>query len=151
VSVLEEFRDAEERVVQRLKELEPAVAEYRELEKLARRLGVDVKGANGAGAPAAVTSGGAGTAARGRTRSRTARSAAGAKATATGRRTSNAPPGRRAEELLAVVRRRPGVTVRDAAAEMGVDPTGLYRIVRRLEKTGELRKSGRSLEASTGA
>src|SRR4051794_41882038 len=41
VSVLDQFRDAEQRVARRLKELEPAVAEYRELEEVAQRLGLD--------------------------------------------------------------------------------------------------------------
>src|SRR3954465_1761820 len=41
VSVLDQFRDAEKRVAQRLKELEPAVAEYRDLEVVAQRLGID--------------------------------------------------------------------------------------------------------------
>src|SRR4051812_23475771 len=42
MSVLDQFRDAEQRIAQRLKELEPAVAEYRELEVVAQRLGIDV-------------------------------------------------------------------------------------------------------------
>jgi hypothetical protein len=41
VSVLDDLRAAERRVAERLKELEPAVAEYRELETVARRLGID--------------------------------------------------------------------------------------------------------------
>jgi DNA-binding MarR family transcriptional regulator len=44
------------------------------------------------------------------------------------------------------VRARPGITVRDAGKELGVDPTRLYRVVSRLEARGELRKNGRSLE-----
>jgi hypothetical protein len=44
------------------------------------------------------------------------------------------------------VRGRPGLTVRQAAQELGVDPTGLYPVVRRLEKRGDLRKNGRALE-----
>jgi len=40
VSVLDDFRAAEQRVAQRLKELAPAVAEYRELEAVAQRLGI---------------------------------------------------------------------------------------------------------------
>jgi DNA-binding MarR family transcriptional regulator len=55
-------------------------------------------------------------------------------------------PGERGEQLLALVRSRPGVTVREAGAEFGVDPTSLYRVVRRLEERGELRKKGRGLE-----
>jgi transposase-like protein len=47
---------------------------------------------------------------------------------------------------MALVPARPGVTVREAGAEFGVDPTSLYRIVHRLEQRGELRKNGRALE-----
>ena len=46
---------------------------------------------------------------------------------------------------MALVRERPGVTVREVGAELGVDPTSLYRIVHRLEKDGELQKRGREL------
>lgn len=47
---------------------------------------------------------------------------------------------------LELVRARPGITARDASAEFGVDPTSLYRIVRKLEGGGQVRKTGRSLE-----
>ena len=41
MSVLDDLRKAEQRVAQRLKELEPAVAEYQELQEVAKRLGID--------------------------------------------------------------------------------------------------------------
>jgi hypothetical protein len=41
MSVLDQFRDAEQRVAARLKEREPAIAEFRELEEVARRLRID--------------------------------------------------------------------------------------------------------------
>ena len=41
MSVLDDLRAAEQRVAERLKELEPAVAEYRELEAVAKRLGIN--------------------------------------------------------------------------------------------------------------
>ena len=41
MSVLDDLRAAEQRVADRLKELEPAVAEYRELEAVAKRLGIN--------------------------------------------------------------------------------------------------------------
>jgi hypothetical protein len=40
-SILDQFRTAEQRVAERLRELEPLVEEYRELEQVARRLGLD--------------------------------------------------------------------------------------------------------------
>ena len=53
---------------------------------------------------------------------------------------------KRSEQLVDLVRARPGITVRDAGTELGVDPTSLYRIVHRLEQSGIVRKNGRSLE-----
>ncbi|MEJ7786308.1 MAG: helix-turn-helix domain-containing protein [Solirubrobacteraceae bacterium] len=43
------------------------------------------------------------------------------------------------------MQRRPGLTVKDAGAEFGVDPTSLYRIVKQLESDGKLEKRGREL------
>jgi DNA-binding MarR family transcriptional regulator len=45
------------------------------------------------------------------------------------------------------VQKRPGVTVPDIAKEIGVDPTGLYRVVRQLEEDGLVSKSGMQLTA----
>jgi DNA-binding MarR family transcriptional regulator len=41
--------------------------------------------------------------------------------------------------------------VREAGQELGVDPTGLYRVVQRLEQAGQLRKKGRALELGAAA
>jgi hypothetical protein len=155
VSVLDQFRDAEQRVAQRLKELEPAVAEYRELEKVARRLGLDAAAPNGAAEPAADAP-----APRKASRPRARRSttakastgrAAARPAAASRPRRATASPGQRRDQLVALVRERPGITVAEAGKELGVDPTGLYRVVRRLEQRGELRKRGRNLEPGTAA
>jgi hypothetical protein len=151
VSVLDQFRDAEQRVAERLKELAPAVAEYRQLEEVARRLGIDPAVMDGPSRPAAGRVGG--TSQRRRRRRATAEPSTaigGGSVTRAGRSRVNAAPGQRAEQLMALVRARPGVTVREAAAELGVDPTSLYRIVHRLEQRGELSKNGRSLEPAGG-
>ena len=146
MSVLDEFRDAEKRVAQRLKELEPAVAEYRELEAVAKRLGIsDVAMAQPA--PAAKP-------APTRRRSGRKQTPGAAKASATQkpvppRSRSNSRPGQREQQVLELVRGRPGITVREVGNELGVDPTGLYRVVGRLEQRGELRKKGRNLQPST--
>jgi transcriptional regulator with GAF, ATPase, and Fis domain len=145
MSVLDDFRDAEQRIAQRLKELAPAVDEYRELEVVAQRLGLDSATASQAAAATPAR-------AKRRRASRTpakGRPAASTSSPAkpTSRRTRrSAPPGQREQQLLELVRERPGVTVADAGKALGVDPTGLYRVVRRLEERGELRKNGRSLE-----
>ena len=141
MSVLDDFRAAEQRVAQRLKELEPSVAEYRELESIAQRLGLDVS---------AVTAEPASTAPAGRSRPRRARSSARRKTPATNKASAGlrprAPSGGREQRLLELVRARPGVTVREAGAEIGVDPTSLYRVVHKLEENGQVRKAGRGLE-----
>ena len=149
MSVLDQFRDAEQRVSERLRELAPAVAEYRELEVVACRLGIDRGVIDGQSRPAAGRGRRSGTTRpRGRKRATAgrAKSAAGGGAPRAGRSRTNAAPGQRADQLMALVRARPGVTVREAGAAFGVDPTSLYRIVHRLEQRGELRKNGRALE-----
>jgi transcriptional regulator with GAF, ATPase, and Fis domain len=147
VSVLDQFRDAEQRVAQRLKELEPAVAEYRELEAVAKRLGID-----GAATREVTPSRARGSGGRRASRTPAKRPASAVKSAAAtprgGRRArrAGASPGQREQQLLALVRERPGVTVAEAGKALGVDPTGLYRVVHRLEGRGELRKRGRALE-----
>jgi hypothetical protein len=148
VSVLDDFRDAEQRVAKRLKELAPAVAEYRELEKVAQRLGIEPAAAP----PATKRATGRRTATRARATKRTAAAATSSSAKSGSRRSrSTARPGQRGEQLIELVRARPGITVRDAGKELGVDPTGLYRVIHRLEQGGQLKKKGRALELGTGA
>jgi hypothetical protein len=130
MSVLDQFRDAEQRVAARLKELDRAIAEYREREEVARRLRID---------PSA-------------TATPTAKRAGAVASPPAGRRSRRAArPGQRGEQLVDLVRTRPGITVREAATELGVDTTGLYRVVHRLEERGALRKHGRRLEAASGS
>jgi len=154
VSVLDDLRDAEKRVAKRLKELEPAVAEYRELDVVAQRLGIEVSSAAPARArrsrrrkPSAAPAKPNGTTSSAGGRRRTASTKAnGTTASRAGRRTQ---PGKREEQLLALIRERPGITVAEAGKAMSVDPTGLYRVVGRLEQRGDVRKTGRSLEPIT--
>jgi hypothetical protein len=127
VSVIDELKGLEDRVARRMKELRPLVDEYRELEKVAERLGVSPPGRTDAGS----------TPARSRPAARRPRSGSAT----SGRTRSN---GRR-DQLLAMVKARPGITVREVGTELGVDPTSLYRIVHRLEQDGALRKRGREL------
>jgi len=147
VSVLDDLRAAEQRVAERLRELEPSVAEYREVRDVADRLGIS---ADAAPTPVAATR-------RATTRRRASRSARRSKpATATKAPAKPAGParagsGQRGQQLVELVRARPGITVREAGAELGVDPTSLYRVVRRLEERGELRKNGRNLEVAAAS
>jgi hypothetical protein len=136
VSVLDDFRQAEQRVMRRLKELEPAVAEYRELQQIAERLGV--KDGAGGQTPTRATAG--------RPRRRSAGASAAVKRPARTRQSAGGRPDRRAQ-LLGLVRERPGITVREAGAELGVDPTSLYRVVHQLEQEQAVQKRGRELVA----
>src|SRR4051812_12065881 len=132
MTVFDQLQDLESRVVTRLRELHPLVAEYRDLEKVARRLGINV-GEPGSPKPASRSRGkrpsGSG---RARSRKSTSRRAA-------------TPPGQRQAQLLEVIRKQPGITVREAGKAMKVDPTSLYRIVRRLEADGVVKKDGTAL------
>jgi hypothetical protein len=150
MSVLDQFRDAERRVAERLTELEPAVAEYRELEDLARRLGLDVTHPEATAAPPAPRKRGPRRAAAKPTPKApsTPRSAPSAKANGAGAATPRrtAKRGERGAQLLTLVQKRPGITVAEAGKELGVDPTGLYRVVKTLEQNGQVRKNGRALD-----
>jgi hypothetical protein len=86
-----------------------------------------------AGGSAATTGGNAG-AARGRAPKR-----------AGGTRVTSARAGQRRDQVLALVREHPGITIREIGQRLGVDPTGLYRVVTRLTDDGRLRKDGASL------
>jgi hypothetical protein len=128
VSVIDELKGLEDRVAKRMSELRPLVDEYRELEQVAQRLGVSPSAA--ADTPSRPR--------RARRRTRTsARTNAGGNGAGRGN-------GRR-DQLLEMVKARPGITVREVGSELGVDPTSLYRIVHRLEQDGALRKRGREL------
>jgi transposase len=124
VSVIDDLKGLEDRVARRMAELRPLVDEYRELEKVAERLGVTPPA--GADTPR---------------RSRRTRARSNAKPATNRAPRSN---GRR-DQLLEVVKARPGITVREVGTELGVDPTSLYRIVHRLERDGALQKRGREL------
>ena len=197
MSVLNQLRSLEQQVQKRLRELRPLVAEYRELEKVAERLGLkrdedEPAGATSSGpkpkAPAKrrakrAAAGGSKRAASPKAkpaasparsaskpkpkpaaptaavaterkpkaaarstssaaRSTPARGRAKAKAKPSARKRSAVAPGQREQDVLRIVGERPGVTVRELAGELGVDATGLYGVVRRLQGRGELTKDG---------
>jgi Homeodomain-like domain len=129
VSVIDELKGLEDRVAERMQELRPLVDEYRELEQVAQRLGVTSTAAPATPAPR-------------RRRSRRARATSGNSASNAG--SQGRADGRR-DQLLEMVKARPGITVREVGTELGVDPTSLYRIVHRLERDGALQKRGREL------
>lgn len=134
MTVLDDLRGLESRVASRLQELRPLVEEYRALEEVAQRLGLD----RDAVAAQKATS-------RSSTRGRTSasRSTRGSR-----RRTRRTASGGRQQQVVEAVKARPGITVREVGVQLGVDPTSLYRIVHRLEQDGTLKKQGRELHAA---
>jgi hypothetical protein len=153
VSLIDELKGLEDRVAERMKELRPLVDEYRELEQVAQKLGVSAatastptprrrtatrkrsgaRSTNSSGAPRAGA--GAGRASRPASRNASTAAVGAARTRSNGRR----------DQLLDMVKARPGITVREVGSELGVDPTSLYRIVHRLEQDGALEKRGREL------
>ena len=162
MSVLDQFRTAEEQVAKRLRELKPLVAEYHELEQVAQRLGLSVRN----DAPAAGPRPPASTRRRRRTAKAAPRSAVSKRngsadggtakraVAATQPRPARSPrteragssrPSRRQQDVLRLVKQRPGITVSEIAEELGVDATGLYRPVHKLEQDRAIIKRGVAL------
>jgi hypothetical protein len=110
----------------RLSELKPLVDEYHRLEAASRALaGVDSNGNGGGG-------------------TRTRRAPAARKASAgTGRRGRPKGSGNRAQEALALIKSRPGITIPEMAESMGIKQNYLYRVVPDLQKQGKVTKSGK--------
>jgi hypothetical protein len=173
VSVLDQFRTAEEQVAKRLRELKPLVAEYHELEHVAQRLGLRVSDdAPAAGRPPASTKAArprrrpAKTAARpaaskhdgsadsGTTKASVAapqaRRARSLQSSAGKSRAGSSRTSRRQQDVLRLVKQRPGITVSEIAKELGVDATGLYRPVHKLEQDGAIIKRGVTLQPTSG-
>jgi hypothetical protein len=167
VSVLDELRRAQEQVVARLQELEPLVSEYQELRQEADRLGLPVTA--GQGSPPQVDEAPSPTTADAAPAEADATGADATPADATparrpgGRRRSKGQGGRapkrqpggsrgggsrgggREAQLLELIAAQPGITVTAAGKQLGVDPTGLYRPVRKLVADGKVDKQGPAL------
>jgi hypothetical protein len=173
VSVLDQFRTAEEQVAKRLRELKPLVAEYHELEQVARRLGLSLnddataaakrgpapteKGGRRRSAsttkprPAASTRGGsaAGATAKTAAAATQARRARSPRSSTDEGRAGASRTSRRQRDVLRMVNQRPGITVSQIAKELGVDATGLYRPVHKLEQQGAITKRGATLQPTS--
>jgi hypothetical protein len=169
MSVLDQIRALERQVQQRLRELRPLVAEYRDLEKVAERLGLrreddeaaETTTATAKPKPAAGRARKPAAKRRAAKRKPSARapkrakpkaasapqSAAGASKLAARKRRA-AAPGEREQDVLRLARERPGVTVAEMAKELDVDATGLYGVVRRLQAKGQITKDGTQLRAA---
>jgi DNA invertase Pin-like site-specific DNA recombinase len=133
VSVLNEVRALEQRVVRRLGELRPLIEEYNELKRVAERLGVDVDAAKPAPKP------------RKRTPTRRRRPAKTSRRSAGGTRAVGAE---RRARVIELVEGRPGITVTEISRELGVEPPPVYRVVRKLQADGVVKKEGKGLRSA---
>jgi CRP-like cAMP-binding protein len=127
-----DFLDEKRKEIQtRLKELRPLVDEYHRLEAAEQALsGVG-------GRPAAAT-----TTAPSRRRRRTSSSS-------NGRRGRPRGSGTRAAQALQLVTERPGITIPELAAAMGIKQNYLYRVMPGLAEEGKVSKSGRGWHLRT--
>jgi CRP-like cAMP-binding protein len=169
VDIFDEIDGLEQRVRARLEELrsDPAVAEWERLRTAATRLGIAVEGPRTAAAetslparepPAPTAAVRPSTPRRGRapeppsappvpdsTPAADVRFADVAMLRGWRRGGSRQQKPRRADDVLRLVQSNPGITIREVAEELGVDPTGLYRVVGDLRSDGLVRKDGRGL------
>lgn len=144
MSLVDEARTVRQRILARLRELEPLVREYNELQEIAAEMGLESPGgaSAGAGQGRASASGARRRNAPARGRSRSAEeNAAGAEGAAPGR----AGAAQVADRVLEAVRAEPGKTVAEYAEVLGVSATALYRPVRELTNEGVLVKRARQL------
>ena len=141
-SVMEDLKRLEDRILARIGELEANVAELEQLREVASKLGIlDVDGRDIA--PATVR-----TTATNRDRGLTRGRATGTRARAGGARSVTVPTdgaSTRRERVLEVVGGEPGISVREIVAQLGVNRTSLYPVVRQLVSDGLLHKDGRGL------
>jgi len=163
MSLADEARELRERVLGRLAELEPLLAEHAELTTLAREMGwVTEEGRSAApaapvapapAAPAAPAASARGRSGAGR-RSAAAKPEPGAAGggggaakapRARGRARRGAGGGPSDKRILAGVAATPGTTVAELAAELGVAAQALFAPVQALTDAGRLVKRGRQL------
>src|SRR4051812_9250512 len=121
MSVVDELRGLEARVIDRIHELEGAVNELAELKKVAKRLGIDTSKPPRRKAASSTRSG-----RRAAPGTATPRKSATASRRST--RGNRARSGRR-DDVLSQVKKHPGSTVAEIGKRLGIDPTGLYRVV----------------------
>jgi hypothetical protein len=129
-------------IAARLRELEPLVDEYRQLEAASAAL---------AGLPGAA----AATARAPRTATRRTRTPASRSTTtrprrssASGRRGRPRGSGTRAIQTLELVKSKPGITIPEIASAMGIKQNYLYRVLPGLEKDGKVVKRDRGWHAA---
>jgi hypothetical protein len=110
-------------IAARMRELEPLVAEYKQLEAAATALAGLTNGAS--------------------TRPRRSRSAGRQRPASSGRRGRPRGTGTRALQALELVTSQPGITIPELAGKMGIKQNYLYRVLPSLEKDGKVVKRDR--------
>jgi hypothetical protein len=140
-----DFLDEKRKEIQaRLKELQPAVEEYRLLEAADAAL-------SGIGGSSTLASSAATASAPARrtrsTRSSSRRGSGGG----SGRRGRPRGSGTRAIQALELVRDRPGITIPEMAQAMGIQQNYLYRVLPGLAEQGKVTKSGKGWHLREGA
>jgi hypothetical protein len=153
VSVLDDLRRAQDQLVARLQELEPLVSEYQELRQVADRLGLPADAQAGEPAAASATAEPVADEPAAPAPKRPSRRRRAAKpADRSVRRQPGGSRGpSREEQLLNLIAENPGITVTAAGKQLGVDPTGLYRPVRKLVADGRIDKQGAELHPAGGS
>ena len=131
------LKTTREEIAARLRELEPLVEEYRQLEAAAAGL---------AGLPGATRTVRAPR--RGRAPARPGRARKSTGAASAGRRGRPRGSGTRALQTLELVKARPGITIPEIATEMGIKQNYLYRVLPGLEKDGKVVKRDRGWHAT---
>jgi hypothetical protein len=150
-TVIEDLKVLEDRILTRIAELEASVAELEQLREVAARLGILDGAPRGERptTPKATASVQTPRRSPGRRRPR----ASGTRATPGGARSATraaatlpaAAQSTRRERVLEVVGVEPGISVREVVAQLGVNRTSLYPVVRQLVSDGLLQKDGRRL------
>jgi hypothetical protein len=145
-------------IADRLKELEPLVSEFNQLEAAVAALaGVIGSAASQASAAAVATV--ASRRGPGRPRGSSTRKKGSGRPRGSGKRVSKPTAakvgrpkgkagrpkggGKRATQALSLVRGQPGITIPELAAKMGIKQNYLYRVLPGLEQEGKLEKKGR--------
>jgi hypothetical protein len=141
MSLVSEVHAMQERIVSRMRELEPLVREYEELRELATAMGLGATAAPPEASPAGSNE----PAASQRRRQPRSRPSRARGRQAAGAATGGSAEGELADRILEAVRAEPGKTVGEYAVMLDAVPTALYRPVRRLTTDGALVKRARQL------
>ncbi|HEY7967959.1 MAG TPA: hypothetical protein VID68_13120 [Solirubrobacteraceae bacterium] len=125
-------------IATRMRELQPLVEEFHQLEAASAAL---------AGLPGGASRGAARTARGRRTATTTTRAARSRRSTGSGRRGRPRGSGTRALQTLEIVKSKPGITIPEIATAMGIKQNYLYRVLPGLEKDGKVVKRERGWHA----